>query len=218
MEITFKQSYFFRENEIKLLYSDWSFRLLILSNLIIIILALIERWSVGFVMLTYLSQNFAIGAFWFLKILSLKEFSTEKFTINDKPVDPTLETKLQVAFIFLIHFGMFNVIYSLGLRSTFPDIKLAAIYPFAIIFFVYQCFSFFYNKKWESNKKPNIGSLMFFPYIRIIPMHLTLILGGYFVSLVGSTFSSRIVLGIFMLLKTFADVCMHTVERKGFSD
>ena len=218
MASTYKPSVLFSPRNRKSLYSDWSFRLLILSNLIIIIWALIEGWSVGFVMLIYLSQNFAIGAFWFLKILSLKEFSTKKFTINDKPVDPTTETKLQVAFIFLIHYGMFNVMYSLGLRSIFPDIRLVAIYPFAIIFFAYQCFSFFYNKKWESKKKPNIGSLMFFPYIRILPMHLSFILGGYCVSLIGGTFSSRIVLGIFMLLKTFADVYIHAVERKGFGD
>jgi hypothetical protein len=218
MASTYKPSVLFSPGNRKSLYSDWSFRLLILSNLIIIIWALIEGWSVGFVMLAYLSQNFAIGAFWFLKILTLKEFSTKDFTINEKPVGPTIETKLQVAFIFLVHYGMFNVMYSLGLKTIFPDIKLAAIFPIAIIFFVYQFFSFFYNKKWDIKKKPNIGSLWFFPYIRILPMHLSFIVGGYCVSLIGGTFSSRVVLAIFMLLKTSADVYMHAVERKGFGD
>lgn len=169
-------------------------------------------------MLSYLSQSFSIGIFWFFKILFLKEFSTNKFTIDDKPVNPTAQTKIHVAMIFLIHYGMFHVLYSLGLRAAFTDIKLAPIFPIAAIFLIYQCFSFFYNSKWQDKKKPNIGKLMFFPYIRIFPMHLSFILGGYVVSIIGGTFSSIAVLLIFMMLKTCADVYMHAVEREGFGD
>ena len=50
---------------------------------------------------------------------------------------------------------------------------------------------------------------MFYPYARIIPMHLTIIFGSSF----GGT------LPLFLVLKTFADAIMHVVEhnvlRKG---
>jgi len=36
-------------------------------------------------------------------------------------------------------------------------------------------------------------------------MYLSFILGGFVVSMIGGTFSSRIIMVIFMLLKTFAD-------------
>lgn len=57
--------------------------------------------------------------------------------------------------------------------------------------------------------------MMFFPYARIIPMHLTIIFGGM---LSEWTFAAKTTLALFMLLKTFADVIMHVVEKKGFGD
>lgn len=83
------------------------------------------------------------------------------------------------------------------------------------VFLVYQCFSFFYNRKWVDKRKPNIGKMMFFPYARIIPMHLTMIFGGW-MSFGG--FGGKMTLLLFMLLKTGADAIMHVVEKKGFGD
>jgi len=202
----------------KLLYSDLSLWALILSNLITIIWALIEGWSVGIIIWSYWSHSVSIGILWFFKILCLKDFSTESFTINDKPVDPTVQTKIRVAIIFVMHYGFFHMLYSFGLGTIFPSIEPATILPIAMVFFLYQCFSFFYNRKWLDKQRPNIGSMMFFPYIRIIPMHLSFIAGGAVIYFIGGTFSSNVVLVIFMLLKTLADVFMHTIERKGFGD
>jgi hypothetical protein len=53
---------------------------------------------------------------------------------------------------------------------------------------------------------PNIGTLMFVPYIRIIPMHLTIILGVMLEDGLG--------LLLFGSLKTVADVAMHKVEHR----
>jgi hypothetical protein len=83
----------------------------------------------------------------------------------------------------------------------------------AALFFFYQGFSFFYNRKWETPGKPNIGILMFFPYARVIPMHITICLvGGY-----GENYGGKFVLALFVFLKTMADVIMHIVEKRGFS-
>ena len=46
-----------------------------------------------------------------------------------------------------------------------------------------------------------------FPYARIIPMHLTILLGSYFVGGAEGT------LIIFLALKTLADVLMHMIEH-----
>ena len=190
MASSYALSYVFSRKNRKLLYSDASLKALVVSNLIIIIWALIEGWSVGIVMWSYWSQSVSIGILWFFKILCLKEFSTKRFTINDKPVAATAQTKMQVAFIFLVHYGMFHLCYGGGLRSLYQAIKPATIFPIAFLFFGYECFSFLYNRKWDDKSKPNIGKLMFFPYIRIFPMHLSFIVGGHFIYYFCGTFSS----------------------------
>ena len=54
--------------------------------------------------------------------------------------------------------------------------------------------------------KPNLGTLMFLPYLRILPMHLTIIFG----MIGGSTFSIL----FFMSLKTAADVLLDKLDRR----
>ena len=56
-------------------------------------------------------------------------------------------------------------------------------------------------------KKPNIGTLMFYPYMRVIPMHLIIAFGFA---------SESIGILIFMLMKTLADAGMHAVEHRLF--
>lgn len=212
-------SHIFSDKNKKLLYSDLSLQALIISNLITIIWSLIAGWSAGMVMWSYWSHSVSIGILWLFKILCLKDFSTKGVEIPiGRVLAPTTSAKIECALVFLIHYGFAHFAYAKGLQILFPAINRAAVLPIAILFFLCQCFSFFYNRKWESKKKTNIGNMMIFPYIRVIPMHLSFIIGGYVVYLIGGTFSSRIVLVIFMMLKTFADVFMHNVEHRGFGD
>jgi hypothetical protein len=210
-------SLLFDKKNREVLYSDLSLWMLILSNLLTILWALIEGWSVGLVMWSYWCHSVSIGILWFFKILCLKNFSTKDVEIPiGRPAAPTTSTKIQVAVFFVIHYGIFHWGYSNGLRTFFPSIRRDAVLPIAVVFFVTQCFSFFYNRKWDEAPKSNIGTVMLFPYLRIIPMHLSFILGGFVVSEIGGTSSSRIIMVIFMLLKTFADIFTHAAERRGF--
>ena len=91
------------------------------------------------------------------------------------------------------------------------------ILPLALLFFIYQCYSYFYNKKWKPKKKPNLGEMMFFPYTRIFPMHITIVAGGFLQEELGITYLSKATLLLFMLLKTYADILMHKKERRGYA-
>ena len=53
-------------------------------------------------------------------------------------------------------------------------------------------------------QKPNLGTIMMYPYLRIIPMHLAIIFGSMV---------SGLGLIIFMGLKTFADAGTHMIEH-----
>ena len=192
-------------------YFDASLWALILSNLIIIAWALIERWSLSPLMWIYWCQSAIIGFFWFFKIWGLKEFSTKDFKVNGRSVRPTQRIKKQTALFFLAHYGFFHFGYLVFLKNELEDVRVFPILTAAGIFFVYQGYSHFYNRKWLSETKPNIGKMMFFPYARIIPMHFTILFGS-------TQWGQRQPLALFLFLKLLADVIMHIVEHCGFGD
>ncbi len=205
-------------------FSNPSVWTLLASNLLIIIWALIQQWSVFVIMWIYWTQSISIGIVWFIKLISLKDFTTTGFKINDRPVAPTPSTKAQVSFFFPLHYGFFHFIYAMFLTgfssSAAKHGKPVEFLPIAIggaIFLADQLYSFFYNAKSRPSQKPNIGKLMAFPYIRIIPMHITIIAAG-FIQEKGFDFGGNLTLIIFLLLKTIADVTMYIKQLEGFSD
>jgi len=192
------------------LFGEPSLWFLLLSNLATIFFATKENWNLLTIMWIYWFQSITIGFFNFIRILQLKEFSTEGFEINGQPAQPTQGTKISTAFFFLFHYGFFHFVYIIRIfyGNTPNPAELKYILLTALLFFINHLFSYFYNRP-RDTKKQNIGSLMFYPYARIIPMHLTMLSGSAFVD----------ALPLFLVLKTFADCIMHIVEhnvlRKG---
>jgi hypothetical protein len=193
------------------IFNDISLWSLLLSNIVTIFLAITEHWNLSTIMWVYWFQSIIIGFFNFIRILQLKKFSTERLIINGQPAQPTQSTKISTAFFFLFHYGFFHLIYLVFLLSnsfikghgnTSNLIESKYIFITALIFFINHLFSYFYNRP-RDTKKQNIGSLMLYPYARIIPMHLTIIFSS---SLVGA-------LPFFLLLKTMADAIMHILEH-----
>lgn len=180
---------------------------LLVSNLLVIILAIVQGWEVATVLWVYWMQSIIIGFFQFLRILSLKKFSTENFKINSQSVSPTNNTKLFTAFFFLFHYGFFHFIYAIFLFNFFTNQPLDFTYLFlgGLIFFLNHFFSYQHNKVIDEQKTQNIGTLMFSPYARIIPMHLIIVFGA----ILGQS-----ILVIFLLLKTLVDLIMHTIKHK----
>lgn len=188
-----------------------STRSLVLSNLFTIVLAVVQRWSLAEVMWVYWGQSVVIGYYNWRKIRSLREFTTDNFTINDRPVPPTESTRRQVAAFFAVHYGLFHFVYLVFLLSESADVPwwgaLSALACIAV-FGVNHRESFRSSIESFVRRKPNIGSVMFFPYARVVPMQLTIVLGHLFGP--GSLGS----LVFFLLLKTGADVLMHTIEHR----
>ena len=198
---------------------DPSLWLLLFSNLVTIFFATKEGWNLSTIMWIYWFQSIAIGFFNFIRILQLKEFSTERLKINGHPIQQiqgikvfVTGTKIFTAFFFLVHYGLFHFSYLVFLLvdkfvgspvggAGFVDIK--SVFLMALLFFISHLFSYLYNRP-KDTKRQNIGVLMFYPYARIIPMHLTIIFGSYFAN----------ALPLFLILKTFSDVVMHVVEHR----
>ena len=189
---------------------DRSVAVLLGSNLFTIVLALVQQWNVGELMWIYWGQSVVIGYFNFRRILDLREFSTEGFRINKRAVEPTRKTQRETAVFFAVHYGFFHfgyLVFLLAETDIGSGLPWVGIAVCVLAFYLNHLFSYRYNRERERERIPNIGSIMFFPYLRIIPMHLMIVAGSRFMG------SSTLALLIFLLLKTAADVAMHVVEH-----
>jgi hypothetical protein len=181
---------------------------LILSNLVTIAIALIQGWDLAVLMWIYWAQSVIIGLANFVRILNLRDFSTRGMRVNGKPVRPTQKLKRETAFFFLAHYGFFHLIYFLFLigSARLPHRSLGPVLLCIALFFGNHFFSMIYNLKSDLARKPNIATVMFFPYARIIPLHLTIIFGSFLVKGAAG-------LVFFLILKAIADLIMHGVEH-----
>jgi hypothetical protein len=192
----------------RFLQHDPSALSLILSNLLTIGIALVQRWELSVVMWIYWAQSVIIGLANFIRILHLREFSTKGMHVSGKPVKATGTVKRDTAFFFLAHYGFFHLIYFLFLMGSapIPPHSMGPILLCVALFLGNHLFSLIVNLQRDLARKPNIGTVMFFPYARIIPLHLTIIFGSFLVK-------STAGLIFFQALKTIADLIMHGVEH-----
>lgn len=186
---------------------DSSLYFLIVTNIIVIIIATLEKWDTPTLLFIYWCQSVIIGIFSFIRILNLKNFTTENFTLNGNKVEPTKSTKNKTAFFFLFHYGFFHLVYFSFIVGTFnTQINFASIVGLSVgLFFINHLFSFIKNFKQDTKRVQNIGKVMSSPYSRIIPMHLTIIFGFAF-------FRNGMI--FFLVLKAIADIIMHNREHQ----
>lgn len=192
---------------------------LIASNLAVIFYAYIDNLKAAEVLWMYWVQSVVIGLFNFVRILMLKNFSTLGFKQSGKELKPTKATKISTAIFFLIHYGFFHLVYGVFLATfptimneTKPDGSFYLLFS-SIVFLINYGYDFYKEQNTVTNEIPNLGTVMFMPYLRIIPMHLTIILGGLIVA--AGSFArldtSLFVILVLMGLKTFVDLITHSI-------
>lgn len=194
----------------KQFHTDRSALYLIVSNLLTIVLAVYQKWNLSEVMWIYWGQSVIIGYFNYRRILDLRQFSTSGFRINNKPAEPTRKAQKSTANFFALHYGFFHLIYMVFLVNQTKSITrtwVLFIIICTVMFLFNHRFSYLHNTERDMHRTPNIGTIMFFPYLRIIPMHLTIIIGQ------GFTKGSSKGLILFLGLKTLADLVMHMIEH-----
>lgn len=188
-----------------------------LGNGITMVAALLFTWELAEVLWIYWGQSVVIGVSNFFRMMKLKTFSTAGLKSNGKPVPETEAGKRSTAIFFLFHYGFFHLGYLAfvnGQRSLgdFSALGLLSVALCIASFAWTHGRSLLLNQEEDfRDKKPNLGTLMLYPYLRTLPMHLTSILGA---ALGAESFAVL----FFMGLKTAADVGMHKVEHKLFRD
>ena len=196
--------------DIKRTLAEPSVLALVMANLLAIVLALYEGWDLRELMIIYWSQSVIIGYFSYRRMRDLKEFSTEGVRSNGRKVAPTAATKRSMSIFFVAHYGFFHLVYFIFIfaderNAIREDMFLIGVCIAA--FLVNHWYSYVDHREADARRTPNIGTIMIFPYARIIPMHLTIIAGG-----IVSANSTPLLL-LFLGLKTLADVVMHKIEH-----
>jgi len=182
---------------------------LVIANLVTIGLALSQGWDLEELMFIYWAQSVIIGVFTYARMMSLRKFSTRGMTSGGFPEPETTATKHGTANFFTFHFGFFHLIYFGFLVMRAPKSLLANL-PFLIlgvvVFAANHGYTFLKHRKRDALGKPGLAGIMIFPYIRIVPMHLTLMVA------IAVDSPSPTVLVLFLVLKTCADVVMDWIE------
>ena len=189
-------------------YYDWSFWSLIIWNLVAIVWALAAGWSFKFLKAVYLCQSLIIGFFWFLRICSLKDFAVQGG--EELSMENAFRMRSNFAFFFLFHYSFFFFFFGFLIVG---ELKLFGRWPLlvmAVSFFISQWSSLSKRPVWISDQRPNLG-IMFFPYVRILPMFVPLLF-------LSTRFSEKLPLAVFLLAKTLVDAGMHAFEYNHFGD
>lgn len=188
----------------------------IATNVLAIAIALWQQWPLVTLLWPYWLQSVIIGWYSRKRILALRDFSLANTSGFDRG-SPQL-TKRSTASFFVMHYGTFHLVYALFLWSATRG-KVHGIAPYHVdvldlVFMAALAVSFIithgaaYRRiiAADARSKPNIGFVMFLPYLRILPMHVTIILG------VAAGHGGGVLL--FGALKTAADALMHWIEYR----
>ncbi len=188
---------------------DQSVIALIAANLLALAIAWLTHMSLRELMLVYWIQSVIIGICSAIRILNLERFSTENLKMNNQPVAEEPASKRKVAAFFVLHYGFFHFGYLLFLsfdRAPGPGGSAAGYLLCALVFAANHGYSLLQNVRRDALGRPNLGTLMFLPYARIVPMHITILAGG-------SLYGGAHAFALFGFLKIVADAVMHTVEH-----
>lgn len=189
---------------------------LLVTNLIPLVGIALHNWTVFQVLLLYWCENVVVGGFNVLRMLTAQPQS-----------GITWASKLFLIPFFIVHYGMFTFVHGMFVIALFgggatrfgglsPHTVLSAVRGAGLTVPVVALvashgFSFFHNylAGGEYQRVP-LPQLMFQPYARIVVLHLTVLLGGFLVTALGSPVAAIVLL---VGLKTAIDLAAHLRER-----
>ena len=190
----------------------YSLYILILVNLVPVFGVLFLHWSLFSVMFFYWLESAVVGLYNIPKLL-MARVTTENAVKEKRPASQTKGRLVFVGF-FLIHYGMFMLGHGLFVFEFFgpSDLSFLTILIGFATLAVSHGISFFLNyighKEYE---KVNISQQMFAPYKRIVIMHVTILIGGFIISLFGAPVLALVFM---ILLKIAIDSASHIHEHK----
>lgn len=187
-----------------------SARNLILANAATLGIAIALEWDIGWLMWPYWMQSVIIGYYAWRRMLLLRDFSTEGLKSNGRPVPETEAGKRSTAMFFLFHYGVFHLGYLVFLiaeHAVSVQLEVLVLVACGLSFVFSQRQTWAAQHAADLQGRPNLGTLMFLPYLRVLPMHLGIIVTG-------SLGGGAVVMTLFVLLKTASDLGLDYADRR----
>src|SRR6266850_5455991 len=196
-----------------------SLLVLLVANAFPIAGVLVLGWSVFPLVLLYWLENVIVGGFNVAKLLLAQ------------PREPaSWAAKLFLVPFFVVHFGGFTFVHGVLVLALFgpkgtqafdllgtvpPAIRANHLGWGVVTLLVSHGLSFYWNYlKNGEYQRASLNALMSQPYGRVMVLHMTVLLGGWVVMLLGSPVFALVVL---VVLKTAADWRAHQAERRKFA-
>jgi hypothetical protein len=202
--------------------ADGSAMSLVVANVLALAIARLYGMSLRDLMFVYWLQSVIIGAAHAVRMLCLKDYS--KVGYNDRygrPLDTTGLGKVNFAIQFIVVYGFVHLIFLLfiafqpgkhgGPEWNVPP--LGELLVCGLTFAADQVYSTARKIKLDRQGRPRVPAMMSAPFVRILPMHATILLGGLsFGREVGALW------WLFAGLKSVADVLMHVRDERAIQE
>lgn len=199
---------------------------LLAANVLTVVLVVLDNWDLGFALVVFWWQNVIIGIFNVIKILTYPEEFMKGATIRQggTPVlsgEKAVRTaKVFLAGFFAVHYGFFHFGYYSFIGHYFKTVSAGLVFLSIVAFALQEGYALLSGAR-RGERPADLGRLFFFPYIRIFPMHIIIIVGtmimlvfaGLFGEKAGTMIGEKIVLVVFLVLKIKADIQMHLYEQ-----
>jgi hypothetical protein len=187
-----------------------SSRNLILANALTLALALVFDWGAGWLLWPYWIQSVVIGWYARKRMLNLHRFSTKGFTSGGKPAPEDDHSKRSTANFFALHYGFFHagyLVFLIAQHRVDGWLDLPLLFACGVSFVFSQRDTYRVQHAADLRGCPNLGALMFTPYLRVVPMHLAILIGGAAGGGAGLMIA-------FTLLKTGSDLALDAIDRR----
>lgn len=190
--------------------------LLLLTNFFVVVQYLEGIINIEKLIFLFLVQTLLIGCFQFLKIVSLRKFTTDNYTHYTIVIPATFRAKIVNGLFFLFHFlfylfVLFIIMYFFSKNFkgeiNFSHITLINIF----VLFSNHAISFLLNFSRDSNRILNLGAMVTIPYLRVIPFNAILVILAFGVSFFGI---SNLHILILLILKITIDYVSHILEHR----
>ena len=186
-----------------------SARDLVIANALTLVAAIVLDWSPAWLLWPYWIQSVVIGWYARKRMLNLDRFSTQGFTSGGKPVPEDDSGKRSTANFFAFHYGFFHagyLVFLLGEHRVDGLWNWLALLACGVSFLLSQRATYAAQHAADLRGVPNLGTLMFTPYLRVLPMHLGILFGA-------GVGDGTWLLVLFTALKTASDIALDAVDR-----
>jgi hypothetical protein len=199
------------------IWADLSTWALILTNVITIMAAYIQQWPFSTILWVYWIQTLMIGFFAFLRAVSLADLSPGGVDRLSRRLHH--EGRLRAGVFFLAHFTLVQVCLTLilwVLIGPITSVNIGILIPSALLFFGNHLFSYVYHKKSDRIVYKNIGLTVFRPYLRLLPVLVSILFAGMIVAaffIIREEHLFPVAFLVLFVCKTSADVYAHRFEH-----